>query len=48
MRENFERAFEITVGLEGGYVNDPDKKCYRQSMGNNSIIIAWEHIQHAK
>lgn len=24
MRENFEKAFELTVGFEGGYVNDPD------------------------
>ncbi len=23
MKENFDRAFELTVGLEGGYTNDP-------------------------
>lgn len=26
MRENFDKAFAHTVGLEGGYVNDPDDK----------------------
>lgn len=24
MRENFDKAFELTVGVEGGYVNDPE------------------------
>jgi len=24
MRESFNKAFELTVGLEGGYSNDPD------------------------
>ena len=23
MRENYDKAFNITIGLEGGYVNDP-------------------------
>lgn len=43
---NFDKAFEITVGIEGGYVNDPEDRGGETKYGISKRSYPWLDIEN--